>query len=91
MLVLVVGGVAVVDAARVVAHAGDGHAVGVAEHRRHHSTVFSVQSMCRVGTICTLTPPRSLHRPASLSQLGTLLRPPPPPSSSSQTLYNVTM
>ena len=66
VLVLVVGGVAVVDAARVVAHAGDGHAVGVAEHRRHHSTVFSVQSMCRVGTICTLTPPHSLHRPASL-------------------------
>ena len=55
MLVLVVGGVAVVDAARVVAHTGDGHAVGVAEHRRHHCCL-----QCPVSRVCAVWGP-SVH------------------------------
>ena len=35
VFVFVVSGVTVVDAARVVTHTGDGHPVGVAEHRGH--------------------------------------------------------
>ena len=35
VLVLVVGGVAVVDAAGVVAHAGDGHSIRVTQHCCH--------------------------------------------------------
>ena len=40
MLVLVVGWITVVDAARVVTHAGDGHTIGVTQDCSHDTLLY---------------------------------------------------
>ena len=67
VFVFVVSGVTVVDAARVVTHTGDGHPVGVAEHRGHgqwslgHHHLMSeypqvlVEDVNGPGSLCSLS------------------------------------
>ena len=51
MLVLVVGGVAVVDTAAVITDAGDGHTVGVAEDCCHPSCLLSNRILTSTGSL----------------------------------------
>ena len=59
VFVFIIRGIAVVDAARVVTYAGDGHTIGIAQHCCHLST----EDVCTLHPVCVQPPPTASHPP----------------------------